>query len=96
MSKIYIDFSNYGYNEYYAVDKYWLNYNMCLAENCFAEITDMDQAKIDLAVEKIELMLDSRQGPMDTMWLGAALFNMAMWGMFGHSVPEYYFTDEEE
>lgn len=96
MTKLYIDFSSYGYDEYYPVDRYWLNYNMCLAEGCYYEITDLQQADVDLAREKIELMFDSLAGPMDTVWMGSALFNMAMRGMLGHPVPDFFYEEDRE
>lgn len=96
MPQLFINFKDYGYDEFYPVDRYWLNYNMCLAEGCYSEITDLQQAEIDLACEKIKLMVESLNGPMDTLWMGSALFNMAMRGMLGHPAPEFFYESGSE
>lgn len=92
MSTVYINFSEYGYHDWYPVDTAWMNYQFTIANDYFEEQTDIDFLHNEISMGKLELILESYNGEMDSVWLGNCLFNMALRGLNGEKLPEFFFV----
>jgi hypothetical protein len=89
---IYIDFSDYGYHDFYPVDIYWMNFQFGIAEDWFEKSTNLDELHTDVCAAKLDLIVRSIGNEMDSNIMGHALLNMAMYGLLGMSVPKFYYT----
>lgn len=87
---IYIDFSDYGYHDYYPVDAYWMNFQYGVALDWFEQSTNLDELHTDVCAAKLDLIVRSIGNDMDSNIMGHILLNMAMYGLLGMSVPEFY------
>lgn len=85
---IYLDFSEYGYDDFLPIDICWMNFQYGIAEEWF-EANTIDDLYKQAYMKKLDLIKTSDN--LSVKWVGEALLTMAMFGLLGLSIPDYYY-----
>lgn len=94
--RVHIDFVDYGLADYIEVDVAFLQYQFMAAvewlENNLA-VRGSQEVQCDIAHDRMNLFLQRLHGAGDSVWIGHCLLNMALWGITGHRLPDWYYLD---
>lgn len=95
---IFINFKDYGLDEYLPIDPLFMAYQLEIAEMWLDQKSTQEEKNhfdVETVAAMIKLRVDFLQYGLTADWLGRSLLTMALRGLLGHPTPDYFKWDDE-